>query len=105
MKISTTGPTINHLLFADNALFFCHAHRRSCTIIMNVLWEYETISGQAINLNKYAITFGSKIRDDVKSRIRNILGIHNDGGKDKYLGLPENIGRKKKRYLDILLTR
>lgn len=60
--------------------FFCHAHHQSCTAIKEVLREYEEISGQAVNLNKSAITFGSKIRDDVKTRLRNTLGIHNDGG-------------------------
>ena len=70
MKISTSGPTINHLLFADDALFFCHAHPKSCSTIMRVLREYEHVSGQAVNLNKSAITFGSRIKQDVRTRMR-----------------------------------
>ena len=49
MKISNTGPTINHLLFADDALFFCHAHPKSCATIMEILQNYERVSGQAVN--------------------------------------------------------
>ena len=103
MKISTSGPTINHLLFADDALFFCHAHPKSCSTIMRVLREYEHVSGQAVNLNKSAITFGSRIKQDVRTRMRRILNIHNDGGGGKYLGLPEQIGRKKKEIFEFIV--
>ncbi|KAL1220370.1 putative mitochondrial protein [Cardamine amara subsp. amara] len=68
-KISNMGPTITHLLFADDALFFCHAHPRSCSTVMRILGEYEKISGQAVNLNKSAITFGSKVKHEVKTRL------------------------------------
>ncbi|KFK27798.1 hypothetical protein AALP_AA8G430800 [Arabis alpina] len=105
MKISHTGPTVNHLLFADDALFFCHAHQLSCTTILRLLSEYERVSGQAINLSKSAITFGAKVRDDIKSRLRHILNIHNDGGCGKYLGLPESIGRKKKEIFQSVLDK
>lgn len=59
--------------------------------------EYSKVSGQAANLHKSAITFGAKVRDDVKTRLRRILNIRNDGGCGKYLGLSEYIGRKKKQ--------
>lgn len=89
MKISTTGPRINHLLFADDSLFFCHASPRFCTTVMQILKDYETVSGQAVNLRKSSITFGSRIVAHRKTKLRRILNIHNDGGNDKYLGLPE----------------
>lgn len=44
---------------------------------------------------KSAITFGDNIRCEVKRRKRHILGIHNEGGCGKYLGLPEQVGSKK----------
>lgn len=105
MKISITGSTVNHLLFADDALFFCHAHPRSCKTVMKLLKEYETVSGQAVNLRKSAITFGAKVHDNVKTRIRNILNIHNDGGNGRYLGLSENMGRKKKENFQFIIEK
>lgn len=91
MKINTTGPSVNHLLFADDALFFCHAHPRSCSIIKAVLSTYEAVSGQAVNYDKSAITFGSKVKADTKIQLRYIFQIHNNGGNGKYLGLLEKI--------------
>ena len=105
MKISTYGPTINHLLFADDALFFCHAHPRSCKTIQRILEMYEKASGQAVNLSKSAITFGSRVSDTMKTRLRTILNIHNDGGCGKYLGLPEVIGQKKKEIFNFILEK
>lgn len=49
MKISNTGPTVNHLLFADDDLFFCHAHPRSCWTLKSILNSYELVSSQAVN--------------------------------------------------------
>ena len=39
----------------------------------------------------------------MKTRLRTILNIHNDGGCGKYLGLPEVIGRKKKEIFNFIL--
>jgi len=102
MKISNTGPAINHLLFAGDSLFFCHAHPKSCATIMEILGMYETVSSQAVNLHKAAITFGSKVKQQVKTQLRRILNIHNDGGGGKYLGLPEQIGGKKEIFTYIV---
>lgn len=61
-----------------------------------ILQDYEQASGQAVNLRKSTTIFGSKVRDDVKTQLRHLLGIHNEGGNGKYMGLPEQFGRKKK---------
>lgn len=37
VKISTYDPTINHLLFADDTLFFSHAHPKSCKTLSMIL--------------------------------------------------------------------
>lgn len=92
MKISDTWPMFNHFLFADDALFFYHAHPRSCRTLKRILSTYEEVSRQAVNYHKSAITFGSKVEDHVKTQIRDIFQIHNDGGNGKYLGLPEQFG-------------
>lgn len=65
---------------------------------MRILADYEQASGQAVNLNKSAISFGAKVCDDEKTRLRRILNIHNDGGCGKYLGLPEHWEEEKKSF-------
>ncbi|KAG7551591.1 Ribonuclease H domain [Arabidopsis thaliana x Arabidopsis arenosa] len=72
---------------------------------MSILKEYEKVSGQAVNLNKSAITFGSRVKQHVKTRLRRILNIHNDGGCGKYLGLPEQIGRNKKEIFSYVVEK
>lgn len=88
IKICDRGPRVTHLLFADDSLFFSLVNDKSCKTLQEIFKQYEAASGQAINLHKSSITFGSRVRHDVKRRIRHRLNIHNEGG-GKYLGLPK----------------
>lgn len=95
VKIAAQAPPVNHLLFADDSLFFSLANQKAARRLKEIFTKYEAVSGQAINLGKSTITFGSKVRAEIRTRMRCILGIHNDGGIGKYLGLPEQFGSKK----------
>lgn len=95
VRIANQAPSVNHLLFADDSLFFSLANPRSGKKLKKILQMYEDVSGQAVNLAKSSITFGAKVSPSVKTRMRNIMGIHNEGGMGKYLGLPEQFGSKK----------
>ncbi|KAL9675836.1 hypothetical protein QQ045_004044 [Rhodiola kirilowii] len=50
VRICRGAPVISHLFFADDSIFFLKATRQNAYRIMQVLEEYETISGQKINL-------------------------------------------------------
>ena len=92
MKVARARPSISHLLFADDNLFFCKAQKEECQTIIMILKEYEVVSDQLINFDKSLIQFGHKVEESTKQELRDILGIQNLGGIGSYLGLPENLG-------------
>ena len=51
IKISNQAPVVNHLLFADDSLFFGMANPCAGRKMKAILHTYEAVSGQAINLN------------------------------------------------------
>ena len=89
IKLATGSPCINHLLFADDTMFFCKANASNAQVLNKILSTYATVSGQLINTQKSAISFSRKTSQARKDQIKQTLGIENDGGFGKYLGLPE----------------
>ena len=96
---------VTHLQFADDSLFFCQANVRNCQALKNVFDIYEYYSGQKINLAKSMITFGSKMHRVVQDRLKKVLSIQIHGGGGKYLGLPEQFGRKKGEMFEYIIER
>lgn len=95
VKIANQAPPVNHLLFADDSLFFSLANPKAARSLKKIFKQYEEISGQAINLNKSSIIFGKNVRAIAKTNVRSILGINNEGGHGKYLGIPKQFSNKK----------
>lgn len=83
IKIAIQAPAVNHLLFDDDSLFFGLTNGSCSKEAEKILEVYEVVSGQAVNLNKPSITFGSRVSVAVKTNMRYIQGIHNDGGMGK----------------------
>lgn len=87
--LTSSCPSVQHLLFADDSLFMCKANEEECREILSCLDLYGKVSGQQINFQKLAITFGDGVDDERKILIKNILGIiHQERGAGTYLGLP-----------------
>lgn len=105
IRVATNCPRVNHLLFADDTLFFCRTNARSIATLQNILRVYEKASGQKINHLKSGITFSSKTPPQQKEKIKTELGIHNEGGAGKYLGLPEHFGRKKRDLFTFIVDK
>ncbi|XP_018488079.1 uncharacterized protein LOC108858692 [Raphanus sativus] len=99
MKLTRNCPSIQHLLFADDSLFLCRASLRECTEFLKCLKLYEDSSGQIINFQKSAITFGAAIDPTMKRLLAEILHIDNEGGDGKYLGLPECFSGSKQQLV------
>lgn len=105
VKVSRNSPSINHLLFADDTMFFCKSKQSCVTTLMKILSTYEEVSGQKINRLKSAITFSTKTPACVRARVKETMEISLEGGIGKYLGLPEQFGRKKRDMFASILDR
>lgn len=105
VKVALRASAVNHLLFADDSLLFSLASQKAGRKLKEILNLYELVSGQAVNLNKASITFGSKVSAAVKTRMRNLLGIYNEGGNGKYLGLPEKFNKKKGEMFEYIIEK
>ena len=102
IKLSASGPSVHHLLFADDSLLLCNASTGEASEIMSCLKEYGQASGQMINLQKSSIIFGSKVAESVKMNIKEVLGIEQEGGDGYYLGLPECFSGSKIKLLSFI---
>lgn len=89
-------PAANHLLFADDTVFFCKSDSVSCDSFLAILKKYEAASDQRINRQKLTITFSSKTPVAIRIKVKERLHIEAEGGIDEYLGLPENFSRRKR---------
>ncbi|CAA7058695.1 unnamed protein product [Microthlaspi erraticum] len=105
LKVARGSPMINHLLFADDTMFFCKTSQTNCDTLCAILKQYEDASGQQINLLKSSITFSKKTPPETRARVKSALGIEKEGGQGKYLGLPESFGRKKKDLFTQIVDR
>jgi len=95
--ICRNAPPISHLLFADDSIFFCKATLDQARAIRHVLHLYELASGQQVNVSKSSISFGRGIERNRQEAIIQELGIREVAAHDKYLGLPTQVGRSRKR--------
>lgn len=92
-RVCRSAPSITHLLFADDSFLFFRATANDAEAIKDPLNSYETISGQAVNFQKSTVFFSSDVRRDKQGEIKQVLGVYNDIGDSRYLGLPSLIGR------------
>lgn len=86
-KASRNGPPISHLFFADDSLLFCKATAAECTTLLNILHKYAAVSGQHVNFQKSAVTFGKGLTPHQKLELKQIMGVNSLSGFGKYLGL------------------
>lgn len=89
LRLTKKFSAIQHLLFADDSLFLCQATLRECSEFFKVLNLYGKASGQEINFQKLAVTFGANIDPIKRCLLAGLLGIEKEGGAGTYLGLPE----------------
>ncbi|XP_010468779.1 PREDICTED: uncharacterized protein LOC104748899 [Camelina sativa] len=105
IKVANKCLAITHLLFADDSLFFCRVDKDQCGVILDILKQYEAVSGQQINFDKSSIQFGHKVEEGVKREVQEVLGILNLGGMGSYLGILESLGGSKTKVFSYVRDR
>ena len=105
IRVSRHSPEVNHLLFADDTMFFGKSNPASVTALSSILSLYESLSGQKINFLKSTVTFSARTPPEVKARVKQDLSIEAEGGIGKYLGLPELFGRCKRDIFASIVER
>lgn len=95
VKVSRRGPQISHLLFVDECILFGEATDKGIMTFENVLKEDKVFSGQCVNYGKSTVFFSSNVIDTVRVTISDRLGVKRSNNSEKYLGLPNMVGRKR----------
>lgn len=83
IKVARGCSRVNHLLFADDTMFFCKANVKSCKELKRILSSYTEVSGQLINYQKSSISFSRKTPLRIKTKMKRILQIKSEGGVGK----------------------
>ena len=99
------GPKLTHLLFVDDSLLFCRATMEECANVLKILEIYEGASNQKVNRDKTALFFSRSTLDDIKSSIKQTLGVQDILQYEKYLGLPSLVGKGKKSSFNYIKER
>ncbi|KAA3468586.1 reverse transcriptase [Gossypium australe] len=95
-RASRRGPEISHLLFADDCMLFGEATENRARILKSILQEYERCSGQCVNCGKSTIFYSSNTNEESKLAVSTLLGVRCSSSLEKYLGLSNIVGRRKK---------
>ncbi|KAM2126643.1 hypothetical protein ACFX1R_006638 [Malus domestica] len=105
VSLSSGGPIISHLLFADDSLFFLKATPQTCSAFIHILHSYCEASGQQINYDKSTMFFSANTPHPIREEIGTILNMSESSDPGKYLGLPTVWGRSKTEALAYVKSR
>lgn len=105
VKASRSVPQVSHLLFTDGSILFGEATKRGACSLKQILIEYENCSRQCVNYDKSTVFFSTNTQEGDKVVISRVLGVRSSNNLERYPGLPNMMGRKKKMSFQTLKDR
>ena len=88
VSICRNGPKLTHLFFAGDSLLFCRATTHDCQKVLEILSNYERLSGQKLIREKTALFFSKSTPSEMQKEIMDLLGVNELKQYEEYLGLP-----------------
>ena len=93
IKTNKSGPTITHVIYADDIVLFPKASREDVGTISRILEKYSLGSGQLVNRNKSGIYFSKHTQSPTWRTIKSILQVKALKKDVVYLGAPFLLSR------------
>jgi hypothetical protein len=84
------GPSISHLVLANDNIFFVRSDKKSVDALHRTLNIFCDGSGCIINLGKSNIFVSNGCQEGLKE-VKNKLGVHNESLQNNYVGMPTHI--------------
>jgi hypothetical protein len=78
IKVATSAPLVNHLLFADDCLLFLKCSIEGAEELSSLLEKYCRASGQKINKEKSSIYFTKGCPQNLRNVIKSILDVNKE---------------------------
>lgn len=97
-KAATGGPTVSHLMFADDLLVCGLATEVQIRNLLNILQIYHQMSGQCINRQKSKIFFSRNVPLADRNKLCSISEFSLGSPADLYLGIPMDRSNKFSKY-------
>lgn len=98
-------PTLSHLFFADDVIFFLDGKVLECQNLANILHQYCQATGQEVNCNKSGIFFSKACPHSLQVNLASELRVPVLAKTSKYFGLPSDWGKSKREMFAWILGR
>jgi hypothetical protein len=96
IKAGRNGPTVSHLMFADDLLLFGEANENQMRCVIETLQQFCDMSGQQVSHEKTSILFSRNVERGTRNNLLRISGFKETTEFGNYLGVPLT-GRATKR--------
>jgi len=105
IQITSTGPQISHLLFADDVLLFIKARNSQLRFVSDLFDRFSKASGLKINLSKSRAFYSAGTPQRKINSLTSITGIRSTTSLEKYLGFPILKGRPKRSDFHFIIEK
>lgn len=102
VKICRKAPVITHMLFADDCYLYCKTNEGEAIRLLEMLERFEKATWQKVNSAKSSVFFSTNTSVSNRNSVCEVLNMVEADERNKYLGLPCILGRKKSSLLGCL---